>query len=135
MLGVLLRMQFTSFPKVWPFDNAPVIVRRSETHVVVMPLRSQITHLFKDVLHGNGRFVMVVNVSPAAEEFNETKRVLQVGIITGRQQAMAGVVSALPTRSQASPQPVHCALDLCRCYQCCGCRRFCYCCCTEQACW
>jgi hypothetical protein len=38
----------------------------------------QITHLFKDVLHGNGRFAMVVNVSPAAEEFNETKRVLQV---------------------------------------------------------
>jgi hypothetical protein len=42
-------------------------------------MRGQITHLFKDVLHGNGRFVMVVNVSPAAEEFNETKRVLQVG--------------------------------------------------------
>jgi len=41
--------------------------------------RLQITHLFKDVLHGNGRFAMVVNVSPAAEEFNETKRVLQVG--------------------------------------------------------
>lgn len=39
---------------------------------------TQVTHLFKDVLHGNGRFVMVVNVSPAAEEFNETKRVLQV---------------------------------------------------------
>lgn len=38
----------------------------------------QITHLFKGVLHGNGRFVMVVNVSPASEEFNETKRVLQV---------------------------------------------------------
>jgi hypothetical protein len=38
----------------------------------------QITHLFKQVLHGNGRFVMVVNVSPASEAFNETKRVLQV---------------------------------------------------------
>jgi hypothetical protein len=38
----------------------------------------QITHLFKQVLHGNGRFVMVVNVSPAVEAFNETKRVLQV---------------------------------------------------------
>jgi hypothetical protein len=48
----------------------------------------QITHLFKDVLHGNGRFVMVVNVSPAAEEFNETKRVLQVG------RACAGVTAA-----------------------------------------
>lgn len=48
----------------------------------MLPILSclQITHLFKDVLHGNGRFVMVVNVSPAAEEFNETKRVLQVGI-------------------------------------------------------
>jgi hypothetical protein len=40
----------------------------------------QITHIFKEVLHGQGRFVMVVNVSPAAEEFNETKRVLQVCI-------------------------------------------------------
>jgi hypothetical protein len=45
---------------------------------VLLLLLLQITHLFKDVLHGNGRFVMVVNVSPAAEEFNETKRVLQV---------------------------------------------------------
>lgn len=43
--------------------------------VLVVP---QITHLFKQVLHGNGRFVMVVNVSPASEAFNETKRVLQV---------------------------------------------------------
>ena len=38
----------------------------------------QITHLFKDVLHGNGRFVLMVNVSQEVEEFNETKRVLQV---------------------------------------------------------
>lgn len=41
-------------------------------------LDMQITHLFKGVLHGHGRFVMVVNVSPASEAFNETKRVLQV---------------------------------------------------------
>lgn len=41
-------------------------------------LHLQVTHLFKGVLHGNGRFVMVVNVSPASEAFNETKRVLQV---------------------------------------------------------
>lgn len=40
----------------------------------------QITYLFKDVLHGLGRFVLVVNVSPDAAEFNETKRVLQVGV-------------------------------------------------------
>jgi hypothetical protein len=46
--------------------------------LLLLLLLLQITHLFKDVLHGNGRFVMVVNVSPAAEEFNETKRVLQV---------------------------------------------------------
>jgi hypothetical protein len=32
------------------------------------------------VLHGLGRFVLVVNVSPDAAEFNETKRVLQVGV-------------------------------------------------------
>jgi hypothetical protein len=38
----------------------------------------QITHLFKDVLHGHGRFVLVVNVSQEVAEFNETKRVLQV---------------------------------------------------------
>jgi hypothetical protein len=46
---------------------------------LLLLLLLQVTHLFKDVLHGHGRFVMVVNVNPAADEFNETKRVLQVG--------------------------------------------------------
>jgi hypothetical protein len=47
--------------------------------LLLLLLLLQVTHLFKDVLHGHGRFVMVVNVNPAADEFNETKRVLQVG--------------------------------------------------------
>jgi hypothetical protein len=34
--------------------------------------------MFKTVLSGLGRFAMLVNVSPTAEEFNETKRVLEV---------------------------------------------------------
>ncbi|WIA16462.1 hypothetical protein OEZ85_013146 [Tetradesmus obliquus] len=51
----------------------------------VIPYReSKITHLFKQVLHGNGRFVMVVNVSPASEAFNETKRVLQYAALASK---------------------------------------------------
>lgn len=64
-------------------------------------MRAQVTHLFKDVLHGNGRFVMVVNVSPAAEEFNETKRVLQVcgplGAVVHAGDVSSGVTILPPT--------------------------------------
>jgi len=37
-----------------------------------------LTHVFKDVLHGQGKIVLMVAVSPASVEFPETKRVLQV---------------------------------------------------------
>eukprot|EP00877_Chromochloris_zofingiensis_P006000 jgi/Chrzof1/1653/Cz10g16010.t1 len=51
----------------------------------VIPYReSKITHLFKDVLHGQGRFVMLVNVSQAVQEFNETKRVLQYAALASK---------------------------------------------------
>jgi hypothetical protein len=58
--------------------------------LMLMLLLLQVTHLFKDVLHGNGRFVMVVNVNPAADEFNETKRVLQVGPMRRGTSALVG---------------------------------------------
>eukprot|EP00775_Hariotina_reticulata_P012438 gene12438-12575_t len=60
------------------------VLRYNQQHPAdqkVIPYReSKITHIFKEVLHGQGRFVMLVNVSPAAEEFNETKRVLQADL-------------------------------------------------------
>jgi hypothetical protein len=39
--------------------------------------------MFKATLTGHGRFALLVNVSPSAEEFNETKRVLEVGLGLG----------------------------------------------------
>ncbi|KAF6261407.1 P-loop containing nucleoside triphosphate hydrolase protein [Scenedesmus sp. NREL 46B-D3] len=76
----------------------------------VIPYReSKITHLFKQVLHGNGRFVMVVNVSPASEAFNETKRVLQEGAAATKEgeaaeQPPPAAAAAAAAASEALPQ-------------------------------
>ena len=42
---------------------------------VIMP---QVTHLFRDVLHGWGRVLLSVNVSPCACDYDETSHVLKV---------------------------------------------------------
>ncbi len=43
-----------------------------------MPYReAKVCHLFRDVLHGWGRILLSVNVSPCAADYDETSRVLQ----------------------------------------------------------
>ena len=50
----------------------------------VVPYReSKVTHMFRAALTGRGRFALLVNVSPAAAEFGETKRVLEVRVRGG----------------------------------------------------
>ena len=39
---------------------------------------SQVTHLFRDVLHGWGQIMLSVNVSPCAKDYDETSHVLKV---------------------------------------------------------
>lgn len=44
-----------------------------------MPYReSKVTHIFRDVLHGWGRLVLSVSVSPSASDYDETHNVLKV---------------------------------------------------------
>ena len=38
----------------------------------------QVTHLFRDVLHGWGQIMLSVNVSPCAKDYDETSHVLKV---------------------------------------------------------
>lgn len=38
----------------------------------------QVTHLFRDALHGWGQVVLSVNVSPCAKDYDETSHVLKV---------------------------------------------------------
>ena len=38
----------------------------------------QVTHLFRDVLHGWGQILLSVNVSPCAKDYDETAHVLKV---------------------------------------------------------
>ena len=47
-------------------------------HLRVVPYReSKVTHLFRDALHGWGRVVLSVNVSPTAADYDETAHVLK----------------------------------------------------------
>ncbi len=44
-----------------------------------MPYReAKVCHLFRDVLHGWGRILLSVNVSPCASDYDETSHVLKV---------------------------------------------------------
>lgn len=43
----------------------------------MLVLWRQVTHLFRDVLHGWGQILLCVNVSPAACDYDETARVLR----------------------------------------------------------
>lgn len=43
----------------------------------------QVTHLFRDALHGWGQVVLSVNVSPCAKDYDETTHVLKVGSSAG----------------------------------------------------
>lgn len=48
----------------------------------VIPYReSKVTHLFRDALHGHGRVVLSVNVSPSPDDFDETLRVLKYAMV------------------------------------------------------
>lgn len=40
---------------------------------------AQVTHLFRDALHGWGQVILSVNVSPVARDYDETAHVLKVG--------------------------------------------------------
>lgn len=40
----------------------------------------QVTHIFRDVLHGWGQILLSVNISPDAADYDETAHVLKVGI-------------------------------------------------------
>ena len=42
------------------------------------PRHLQVTHLFRDALHGWGQILLSVNVSPCAKEYDETSHVLKV---------------------------------------------------------
>jgi len=47
-------------------------------HLKVVPYReSKVTHLFRDALHGWGRVILSVNVSPVAADYDETSHVLK----------------------------------------------------------
>lgn len=39
---------------------------------------TQVTHLFRDALHGWGQVILSVNVSPCAKDYDETSHVLKV---------------------------------------------------------
>ena len=41
----------------------------------------QVTHLFRDVLHGWGQIMLSVNVSPCAKDYDETSHVLKVSSV------------------------------------------------------
>jgi len=58
----------------------------------VVPYReSKVTHLFRDALHGYGRVVLSVNVSPCAKDYDETAHVLRY----------ASLATAISTLQQA----------------------------------
>lgn len=42
----------------------------------------QVTHIFRDVLHGWGQILLSVNISPDAADYDETAHVLKVGILS-----------------------------------------------------
>jgi hypothetical protein len=53
--------------------------RHPEGEPKLVPYReSKVTHIFRDVLHGWGRLVLSVCVSPNAADYDETHRVLKV---------------------------------------------------------
>jgi hypothetical protein len=72
----------------------------------LLPL--QITHLFKHVLLGGGKLVLCVNISPAAEGFNETRRVLEFS-------AMAKTITELQPELPVVPDVGKDAADEARC--------------------
>lgn len=58
-----------------------------------MPYReAKVCYLFRDVLHGWGRILLSVNVSPCACDYDETSHVLKVG----PSHPMASVTCARP---------------------------------------
>lgn len=64
---------------------------------------TQVTHLFRDVLHGWGQILLCVNVSPAARDYDETARVLRY----------AALATQIGTAARAEPplRVLKCASD------------------------
>lgn len=57
-------------------------LRWNQTHLGadprLVPYReAKVTHLFRDALHGWGQILLSVNVSPAAQDYDETSHVLK----------------------------------------------------------
>lgn len=104
------------FPCVWhawlrPGLSRRVARRRKPALSNALPLPptapvafgTQLTHVFKDVLHGQGKIVLLVAVSPATDEFNETKRVLQARRPRGERQRGCGGGGGIRARAGQPP--------------------------------
>jgi len=64
----------------------------------------QVTHLFRDVLHGWGRVLLVTNVSAAAADYDETVAVLKYAALASTISTVArsGPLAAMPSSASAS---------------------------------
>jgi hypothetical protein len=75
-------------------------VQNTGTHIT----RRQVTHLFRDVLHGWGRVLLVTNVSASAADYDETVAVLKYAALASTISTVArsGPLAAMPSSASAS---------------------------------
>jgi len=96
----------------------PVIApcRRSQTSRLVRPCAPaaspapgprQVTHLFRDVLHGWGQLLLCVNVSPAARDYDETARVLRYAAVAAQVGTAARAQPPLRALRRGPPRAPH----------------------------
>lgn len=71
----------------------------------------QVTHLFRDVLHGWGQIMLSVNVSPCAKDYDETSHVLKVPHPSHFSCACAATP---PTRHECAVQHLTCSIQICQ---------------------
>eukprot|EP00873_Tetraselmis_striata_P027299 jgi/Tetstr1/447563/TSEL_034942.t1 len=82
--------------------------RHPEAEPKLVPYReSKVTHIFRDVLHGWGRLVLSVCVSPAAADYDETHRVLKYAQLATQISQLSRAEA--PNRPQARNQAPGCA--------------------------
>lgn len=62
----------------------PTPVPAGDSAHTARALRTQVTHLFRDVLHGWGQLLLCVNVSPTARDYDETARVLRYAAVAAQ---------------------------------------------------
>lgn len=69
-----------------------------------MPGGEQVTHIFRDVLHGWGRVVLVTNVGSSPHDYDETVNVLKYAAIASTISTVAksGPLSAMPLASSSN---------------------------------